>query len=68
MGNKINIFLPYLFIIVTGCTNHPQDIGNSLANNIEILNDTRELVMQATEPWESHAIGYYKVIKISDIL
>ncbi|WP_128331181.1 hypothetical protein [Apibacter sp. HY039] len=36
--------------------------------DIEVLPNTKELVMQQTEPWEDLLLGYYKVLKISDDL
>jgi hypothetical protein len=70
MKTKILVSGLILLAILIGCKNQPQDSPSLLKEwiDIEIIKDTRELIMQATEPWESSAIGYYKVIKISDSL
>ena len=63
MLNRIIFFVTALFIV--GCSaSNKVDNNNGLPFTIEVLKDTRQVVMLQEKPWENQMMGYLKVLKV----
>ena len=56
-----------LILLGVGCRTSNSEMKNGDIK-IEIIKDSREMIMESTEPWESLMLGYYTVLKIEENL
>jgi hypothetical protein len=59
------IVISALLLFLAGCTASRQKNHSGMPFTVEILRDSREVVLTQTLPWEEQMMGYFKVLKIA---